>query len=58
MLLTSDKHSELAPQMRVEKMFDRNNSETFDPTEAVEVDVGGTLRMLEPGDRLSVIVQI
>lgn len=56
-LITSDNHSELEPMEHVDRMFDANGSETFDPTEATEIEAGGELRRLRSGDRISIIVQ-
>jgi hypothetical protein len=43
----------------VEHLFDANGSETFDPTEAVEVAVrDGTLLRLKPGDAISIFVAV
>lgn len=58
MMVTSDRHPDDAPMEYVERMFDASGAETFDPTEAVEIDAGGALRKLSSGDRLTIIVQI
>lgn len=39
-------------------MFDAQGSETFDPTEAVEVDADGELFRLAEGDRITMKVEV
>ena len=42
----------------VNRLFDRMGSETFDPTEATEVEHDGNLLELQEGDRLTVVVEM
>ena len=42
----------------VDRLFDANGSETFDLTDAVEVDVRGELYRLRTGDLLTMQVQV
>jgi hypothetical protein len=42
----------------IEHMFDAQGSETFDPTEAVEVDADGELFRLAEGDRITMTVEV
>lgn len=42
----------------VERMFDGKGSETFDPTDAVEVDGDGSFHRLEAGDVVTIRVRV
>ncbi len=42
----------------VDRLFDANGSETFDLTDAVEVDVRGELYRLRTGDLLTMQIQV
>lgn len=44
--------------LEVDRMFNAQGSETFDPTEAVEVDCEGSLLELQGGDRITMHVDI
>jgi hypothetical protein len=57
-LFTSDGTWQHGKTLAVERMFDKDGSETFDPTQCVEVEVDNSLYRLKHGDKLRLDLEV